>query len=223
MYSIGYPVGYHGYGGTCDALIPSLASHHVIARRNKHLGSRPIFSISCGVSVKQFVQDGKRAKTRSALPAYRFRGAGSACGCLHGRGLSGRDKVDGLAWRGWREDDDDVYVCVVGLGDRSRWRGRNASSQQVTDKTGAGLEVSRRVVVHVAASWKVGSAALLFGISRTAWFRRGCLVGWLRRDYGICFHSRFHEFTYIRYLYISYHLNTFTFTALQTQAKGSVP
>lgn len=109
MYSIGYPVGYHGYGGTCDALIPSLASHHVIARRNKHLGSRPIFSISCGVSVKQFVQDGKRAKTRSALPAYRFRGAGSACGCLHGRGLSGRDKVDGAAWR---ENDDDVRACV---------------------------------------------------------------------------------------------------------------
>ena len=89
--------------------------------------------------------------------------------------------MDGLAWRGWREDDDDVHVCVVGLGDRSRWRGMTASSQQVTDRTGAGLDVSGkgRVVVHVAASWKVGSAALLFGISRTAWFRRGCLVGWL--------------------------------------------
>lgn len=71
------------------------------------------------------------------------------------------------------------HACVVGLGDRSRWRGMTASSQQVTDKTGAGLETGERVVVHVAASWKVGSAALLFGISRTAWFRRGCLVGWL--------------------------------------------
>lgn len=95
------------------------------------------------------------------------------------------------------------HACVVGLGDRSRWRGMTASSQQVTDKTGAGLETGERVVVHVAASWKVGSAALLFGISRTAWFRRGCLVGWMRRDYGICFHSRFHGFIYIRqYLHI---------------------
>jgi hypothetical protein len=58
MYSIGYPVGYHGPGGACDALIPSLAFHHVIARRNKYLGSRPIFSISCGVSVKQLSKTG---------------------------------------------------------------------------------------------------------------------------------------------------------------------
>jgi hypothetical protein len=65
----------------------------------------------------------------------------------------------------------------VGLGDRSRWRGKKASSWQVTYCTRAGLDVSERVVVHVAASWEVGSAALLFVISRTARLKRGCLVG----------------------------------------------
>ena len=72
-----------------------------------------------------------------------------------------------------------------------------------------------------AGKWEVRHYYLVYpalhGLGGAAW-----LVGWLRRDYGICFHSGFHGFTYIRQ-YISYYLNTFTSTALQTQAKGSVP
>jgi hypothetical protein len=142
MYSIGYPVGYHGPGGACDALIPSLAFRHVIARRNKYLGSRPIFSISCGVSVKQFAQDGKRAKSRSALPASQradsevqvqlevvctaeaCRGETRWMGLLGGRTMM-------------------MYMCVsvVGLGDRSRlWLARHdckLSASHGQDRRGA--------------------------------------------------------------------------------------
>jgi hypothetical protein len=101
--------------------------------------------------------------------------------------------VNGAAWRGWREDDDDVHVRVVGLGDRSRWRGMTASSQQVTDRTGAGLDVSERVVVHVVASWKVAQWEV-----RHYYMLYPAKIGWLRWDYGILFLLTFLTFTHIR-------------------------
>jgi hypothetical protein len=202
----------------------------IAARRHHQVGEPPppVNAYYCGVSVKQLSKTG--SGQRVAQPCQRAESEAQVqlevvCTAEACRGETRWKRHKGLLGEGGGRTTMMMYVrvacrlwvSVIGhVGEVKK-----ASSRQVTHCTRAGLEVSERVVVHVAASWEVGSAALLFVIFPHREVEEG-LFGWLRRDHGIRFYSRLYRFTHISHVLISCYLNTSTPTALQTQAKGSV-